>query len=230
MNESSVPQHIGYIMDGNRRWAEQHGLPAYEGHLAGYTAMKEVLTANIDAGVKYVSVYAFSSENWRRSQAEVDKLMKLLVKCVKTDAKYLHDRQVRVVVLGSRDQLPEKVVQAIEEIESATAHYTKGTLALCFNYGGQQEIVNAVKRIIASGVTEDQVTADLIEQNLYSPEIPPCDLIVRTSGEQRLSNFMLWRSALSEFLFLKKHWPDMRAEDVKNILDEYAKRNRRFGG
>lgn len=160
MSESSVPQHIGYIMDGNRRWAERHGLPAYEGHLAGYTAMKEVLTANIDAGVKYVSVYAFSSENWRRSQAEVDKLMKLLVKCVKTDAKYLHDCQVRVVVLGSRDQLPEKVIQAIEEIESATAHYTKGTLALCFNYGGQQEIVTAVKRIIASGVTEDEVTAD----------------------------------------------------------------------
>lgn len=228
--EMGLPQHIGYIMDGNRRWARSHGLPAYEGHLAGYNSLKDVLTATIEAGVKYASVYAFSGENWQRDQDEVGRLMNLFVSAVKNDIDYIQKQQVRVVVLGGRDNLDAKILAAIENIESKTAENTAGVLALCFNYGGQAEIADAVKKIVQSGVSADEVTPELITQYLYAPEVPPCDVIVRTSGEQRLSNFMLWRAAYSELIFLNKNWPDMRKEDVVNILEEYKKRNRRFGG
>lgn len=228
--EMGLPQHIGYIMDGNRRWARSHGLPAYEGHLAGYNSLKDVLTATIEAGVKYASVYAFSGENWQRDQDEVSRLMNLFVSAVKNDIDYIQKQQVRVVVLGGRDNLDAKILAAIENIESKTAENTAGVLALCFNYGGQAEIADAVKKIVQSGVSADEVTPELITQYLYAPEVPPCDVIVRTSGEQRLSNFMLWRAAYSELIFLNKNWPDMRKEDVVNILEEYKKRNRRFGG
>lgn len=228
--EMGLPQHIGYIMDGNRRWARSHGLPAYEGHLAGYNSLKDVLTATIEAGVKYASVYAFSGENWQRDQDEVSRLMNLFVSAVKNDIDYIQKQQVRVVVLGGRDNLDAKILAAIENIESKTAENTAGVLALCFNYGGQAEIADAVKKIVQSGVSADEVTPELITQYLYAPEVPPCDVIVRTSGEQRLSNFMLWRAAYSELIFLNKNWPDMRKEDVTAILEEYKKRNRRFGG
>ena len=228
--EMGLPQHIGYIMDGNRRWARSHGLPAYEGHLAGYNSLKDVLTATIEAGVKYASVYAFSGENWQRDQDEVSRLMNLFVSAVKNDIDYIQKQQVRVVVLGGRDNLDAKILAAIENIESKTAENTAGVLALCFNYGGQAEIADAVKKIVQSDVSADEVTPELITQYLYAPEVPPCDVIVRTSGEQRLSNFMLWRAAYSELIFLNKNWPDMRKEDVVNILEEYKKRNRRFGG
>lgn len=228
--EMGLPQHIGYIMDGNRRWARSHGLPAYEGHLAGYNSLKDVLTATIEAGVKYASVYAFSGENWQRDQDEVSRLMNLFVSAVKNDIDYIQKQRVRVVVLGGRDNLDAKILAAIENIESKTADNTAGILALCFNYGGQAEIADAVKKIVQSGVNADDITPELIAQNLYAPEVPPCDVIVRTSGEQRLSNFMLWRAAYSEFVFLEKNWPDMRKEDVTAILEEYKNRNRRFGG
>lgn len=228
--QSAVPRHIGYIMDGNRRWAKSHGLPAYEGHLAGYNALKDVLTATIEAGVHYASLYAFSSENWQRSPDEVSKLMSLLVKAVKTDLKFVQEKDVRVVVLGRREDLPDKVIGAIEEIEQATLNNKSGTLALCFNYGGQLEITDACKKIVQLGVVENEITPELIAENLYSPDIPPCDVVVRTGGEKRLSNFMLWRAAYSEFIFVDKFWPEMTKDDVFAILEEYQMRNRRFGG
>lgn len=224
-----IPRHIGYIIDGNRRWAKEHGLPSYEGHLAGYNAIKDVARATKEAGVEYMSAYIFSTENWKRSEDEVKRLMGLVLKLVTSDLHFFIDEKVKLVVLGTREGLDSKIVQAIEKAEYETAGGTDGTLALCFNYGGQLEIVDAVKKIVQSGVSAEQVTSELVSQNLYSPEVPPCDLIVRTSGERRLSNFMLWRAAYSEFIFLKKNWPEMTKGDVSVILEQYKQRQRRFG-
>jgi undecaprenyl diphosphate synthase len=224
-----IPQHIGYIVDGNRRWAKGFGLPAYEGHLAGYNTVQDITIATIDAGVKFVSAYVFSTENWKRSQDEVSKLMGLVLKLLVSDLHILQEHNIRLRVLGSRDIVSEKVLKAIDDAEAATKDNTAGTLALCFNYGGQLEIADAVKKIIASGIDADSVTPELIAQNLYGPDIPPCDIIVRTSGEQRLSNFMLWRSAYSELMFLEKNWPDMTKQDVTDILEAYKTRERRIG-
>lgn len=225
-----VPRHIGYILDGNRRWAKKYGLPVYEGHLAGYNVLKDVLRATADSGVKYISLYTFSTENWKRKEDEVSKLMKLVMRLFKTDIQELIDQEARLVVLGSKEGLPAGMAEVIAEAEAKTAHFTRVTICMCFNYGGQQEIVEAVRKITESGVTPDEVTEEMISRNLYAPEVPPVDLVVRTSGEQRISNFMLWRIAYSEFLFLDKYWPEMTPDDVAGIIDEYQKRSRRFGG
>lgn len=230
MVESTAPQHIGYIVDGNRRWAKKHGLPAYEGHLAGYNAIQEIAKATFDAGVKYVSVYVFSTENWKRSEEEVSKLMGLVLKLLTSDLPIFDKNNIKLKILGSKEGVNDRIAKAIEEAEERTANNTAGTLAVCFNYGGHLEIVDAVKKIVQSGTGAEDINEDLISQNIYGPEVPPLDMIVRTSGEQRLSNFMLWRAAYSEMLFINKTWPDMTKKDVDYILKEYAKRSRRFGG
>ncbi len=230
MTDSDVPNHIGFIVDGNRRWAKKHGLPAYEGHLAGYNALKEISLTVLGAGVRYMSIYAFSSENWKRSQDEVSKLMGLMLRALRSDLPIFQKNNVRLKILGTRDGIDEKILNEIDNAEAATEDNDGGTLAVCFNYGGQLEIVDAVKKIVQSGISPEEITTDLIAQNLYASEIPVLDMIVRTSGEQRLSNFMLWRAAYSELLFLDKFWPDMKKEDVTDILNEYNKRHRRFGG
>ena len=225
-----LPTHIGYIVDGNRRWAKQHGLPAYEGHLAGYNQLQDVLLETLRRGVKYASAYVFSTENWKRSEKEVGKLMALLLRVLRDDVHIFVENNVRLRVVGSRVELSEKVRSAIDVAEQATKNMTGGQLLLCLNYGGQQEIAEACKKIVQLGVDVSDITPDLISQHIYAPDVPPCDLIVRTSGEQRLSNFMLWRAAYSELIFIDKHWPDMTNEDVTSILNEYARRSRRFGG
>lgn len=225
-----VPRHIGYIVDGNRRWARQHGLPVYEGHFAGYDAVQEVVRATFEAGVEYVSAYVFSTENWRRSQDEVNKLMGLALKIARSDVNILLENDVKVRVLGSREGVDSKILQEIDDLEARSANNTAGTLALCFNYGGQLEIADAFKKMLVAGVEPEDVTPDLIATYLYAPDIPPVDLIVRTGGDERISNFMLWRAAYSELLFLDKFWPDMTKEDVTAILEQYSARNRRFGG
>lgn len=225
-----IPRHVGYVVDGNRRWAKQHGLPTYEGHLAGYNALKDVALATLDAGVEYMSIYIFSTENWTRSQEEIKGLMGLILRLFTTDAKMFHDYNIKLKVLGKREGLDSKILTAMDKLQETTKDNTAGTLAICLNYGGQHEIVDAVKKIIQSGATADEVTSDLIAENLYGAEVPPVDVIVRTSGEKRLSNFMLWRAAYSEFIFLKKMWPEMTKEDVTAIIKEYSGRHRRFGG
>lgn len=230
MSESKdIPQHIGFIVDGNRRWVKEHGLPVYEGHLAGYNSLKDVLLETLRRGVKYASAYVFSTENWKRSQEEVGHLMGLLLKVLESDVPIFLEHNVRLRVIGSRDGLSDAVIGAIERAEKKTKGLTGGDLLLCLNYGGHLEIADAVKKIVQSGVAADAVTPELIAEQLYAPDVPPCDLIVRTSGEQRLSNFMLWRAAYSELLFLDKKWPDMTVDDVTMIIDEYARRHRRFG-
>lgn len=225
----NIPQHIAYIVDGNRRWAKRHGLPAYEGHMAGYNAIQDVAAATFDAGVPYMSAYIFSTENWKRSEEEVGKLMGLVLKLFTSDLHKFHDNDIRLRVLGSREGVDAKILKEIDHAEEVTADNTRGTLGLCFNYGGQLEIADAVKRAAEAGEDMSQTTPELLEQYLYAPEIPPVDLIVRSGGDQRISNFMLWRAAYSELLFLDNAWPDMTKEDVSGILEEYNKRSRRFG-
>lgn len=230
MQESSnIPRHIGYVVDGNRRWAKQQGVPTYEGHLAGYNALQDVALASFEAGVEYVSAYIFSTENWKRSEEEVGKLMGLVLRLLTADLPRFEEHNIRLRVLGSREGVSAKISQAIDEAEARTANNEAGTLAICFNYGGQLEIADACKKVVQSGVKLEDITPERIAENLYAPDVPPIDIVVRTSGEQRLSNFMLWRAAYSEFLFLEQPWPDMTKEDVSAIIEEYTNRNRRFG-
>lgn len=228
--EIVIPRHIGYIIDGNRRWAKQHGIPTYEGHLAGYNALKDVALATKEAGVQFMSIYIFSTENWKRSQEEIKGLMSLILKLFTTDAKLFKDHNIRLKVLGSRDKLDQKILDAMDKLEADTKDNSSGTLAICLNYGGQMEVVDAVKKIVQAGTKAEDITEDLIAENLYGAEVPPVDVIVRTSGEKRLSNFMLWRSAYSELIFLDKMWPEMTKDDVEAIIKEYSRRHRRFGG
>lgn len=223
-----IPNHLGLILDGNRRWAKSKGLPTLEGHRKGYENLKTIALAAYDHGVKFVSAYVFSTENWNRSQEEVDYLMKLLIWVAKHEVKELDKNNVRLRVMGSRDKLSKQVLKAIDEAETKTKNNTGGTLCLCLNYGGQQEIVDAVNKIITQA-NGQPVSVSEFENYLYTPDVPPIDLIIRTSGEQRLSNFMLWRSAYSELLFVDKHWPAFTEEDLAKSLAEYASRQRRFG-
>lgn len=227
--QSLLPNHVGYIVDGNRRWAKKHGLPSYEGHLAGYNAIQDVARATFDSGVKYMSAYIFSTENWKRSESEVKALMGLVLKLFTSDLHIFQEEDIRLRILGSRDGVSEKILKAIDNAEEATLHNTRGTLALCFNYGGQLEIADAVKKFVQDGGDASEITPEDISENLYAPDIPPVDLIIRSSGEQRLSNFMLYRAPYSELLFIDKEWPDMTKDDVVSALKAYEKRGRRFG-
>lgn len=226
---STIPQHLGIIMDGNRRWAKERGLSARQGHTKGQETLRTIARAAFEKGVTYISVYAFSTENWKRTEDEVGHLMKLLVRGIDTYTDEFNDAGVKVVFLGERADLDTKILRAIEKAEQKTAQNNKGTLAVCFNYGGQRELVSAVQQIADDGVAAADITEETIAQRLYQPDIPPVDLVVRTSGEQRLSNFMLWRAAYSEFIFIDKHWPDFSPEDLDEVLLRYAERVRRFG-
>lgn len=230
MMNDTLPTHIGFIIDGNRRWAKARGLKPHEGHYAGYEAMKGVLIETHRRGVKYTSAYVFSTENWSRSKLEVNKLMELLLKVLADDIHIFSEENIRLKVIGSREKLSKKVIHAIDNAQEQTASNTGGELLICLNYGGQLEIAEACQKIVQQGIPADDITPEIIAQNIYAPEVPPCDMIVRTSGEQRLSGFMLWRAAYSELMFIEKNWPDMTKEDVTVILKEYESRNRRFGG
>jgi undecaprenyl diphosphate synthase len=231
MSESSslVPQHLGLILDGNRRWAREHGLALMEGHRHGYENLKTIARSAFDEGVSYVSAYVFSTENWNRSKSEVSYLMKLLMWVLKHEVEVMHKDGVRLRVIGSKVRLGAAMVKAIHDAEKRTENNQHGTLLLCLNYGGQQEIVDATKRIVQAGYSPDEITPDLLNTFLYASDVPPVDLLIRTSGEQRLSNFMLWESAYSELLFTKINWPEFSPADLKKALDEYAARQRRFG-
>lgn len=222
----AFPNHVGFIVDGNRRWAKKHGLPGYEGHLAGRTVLQDILPYIVDKGVKYISLYIFSTENWNRSHDEVSRLMKLIITILKEDIKEFIKQDVRLRVLGTRERLSDKVLQAIDEAEAKTLNCGKATVAVCFNYGGQLEAAEAAEACRQAGVS---ITPENIRKHLYAPDIPDVDVVVRTSGEKRLSNFMLWRTAYSELIFLAKMWPDLRRKDIDAILNEYARRQRRFG-
>lgn len=226
----SVPKHLGLILDGNRRWAKDQGLPTLEGHKKGYENLKDIAKYAFDHGVEYVSAYVFSTENWNRSAEEVDYLMNLIIWVSKHEIKQLDKNNIKVIFMGEADSLSKKVLDSMASAEDRTKDNTGGTLILCLNYGGKQEIAGAVNKILAKNPDSREVTAELIEENLYQPTIPDVDLIIRTSGEQRISNFMLWRAAYSELYFVDKHWPAFTEVDLQTALDDFAGRNRRFGG
>lgn len=229
VSEISDLRHLGLILDGNRRWAKAQGLPTLEGHRRGAEVFKTISLAAFDRDIKYVSAYVFSTENWARTQEEVTYLMKLVIKAAEKYLDEFHQKGIRIVVLGSRDKLDKPVLAAIDRTTERTKDNTKGTLALCFNYGGRHEIVDAVRKIVDQSIASEKVNEQVIEQNLYSGEIPDIDLLIRTSGEQRTSGFMLWRAAYAELVFTKTLWPDFSVSELDTIIKDYSKRERRFG-
>lgn len=226
----TVPTHVGFILDGNRRWAKENGLPTLEGHRNGYDRLKDIAEHAYNKGVRFVSAYVFSTENWNRTKDEVDYLMQLALRMALNDAQELIKKNIKIMILGIEDRVPQKVMSALKKVQEDSKNNDGGTLALCFNYGGQQEITDAVKAIVSEGIDAEDVTAETISKHLYAPEIPPVDLMIRTSGEQRISNFMLWRLAYAELCFVHVHWPEFSTEDFDKALLEYQTRNRRFGG
>lgn len=227
--KAAAPTHVGLILDGNRRWAKEHGLSVARGHKAGYYNLKTITRAAFKHGVRYISAYVFSGENWQRDRREVRDIMKLLMWVLQHEVKELDHEGIRIRVVGSKLKLGAGLLSAIHRAEEQTQNNTRGTLLLCLDYGGQQEIVEATKRIAAAGFAPEDITPELISEYLYAPDVPPLDLIIRTSGEQRLSNFMLWESAYSELLFSKTYWPDFSESELRKALAAYSRRARRFG-
>lgn len=225
----TIPTHLGLILDGNRRWAKEHGVSKIEGHRRGYQTLKDITKAAMDRGVAYVSVYAFSTENWKRASDEVKALMDLAYHVIAHDIKDLNKENIRVIWMGSREHVSAKLLKAIAKAEESTKDNTRGTLAICFNYGGQQEILDATRKLIAEGRQPEEITTEVFEQALYAPEVPPVDFLIRTSGEERISGYMLWRAAYAEFYFTPKYWPDFSIRDLDIALAEFARRNRRIG-
>ncbi len=221
--------HLAIIMDGNRRWAKERGLPSLEGHRAGYDRLKKVGDACLERGIQVLTVYAFSTENWKRAQDEVGYLMDLIEFGVSADLEHFKQRNVRLRIIGRREGLRPSVLRAIEKAEGETAMNTAATFAICINYGGRMEIVDAVKAIAASGVPAEAVTEELIQSHLYWPDMPEPDLVVRTSGEARVSGFLTWQSVYSELYWCDKFWPDFDDVELDKALEEFSTRQRRYG-
>jgi undecaprenyl diphosphate synthase len=217
-------------MDGNGRWARRRGHPASFGHRAGVRAIKRVLEGCEQLGVEVLSVYAFSTENWSRPRAEVRALMRLFHETMQREIDEMHRRGVRIVVSGRRDGLSQRMRDRIEEAMHRTARNTNGVLNVCLNYGGRAELVDSVRKLVEEGVPSEQIDEAAIAAHLYNPELPDPDLIIRTAGESRVSNFLLWQSAYSEMLVSDTLWPDFGVDDLRAAISEYNSRVRRFGG
>lgn len=225
----SLPNHIGFILDGNRRWATEKNLPAVKGHHQGAEVFLKIALASINVGVKYVSAFMFSTENWNRSKSEINYLLKLMVKSFEHYIDEINKNDIKVMHIGSRDGLPKSVLQAIDKSVKVTENNTRGTIFMCINYGGQQEIVDAAKKLLRHNPDPKRLSVREFEKYFYIPDTPPVDLVVRTSGEYRTSGFMLWHAAYAEYVFIDKYWPDFTKQDLKFVLLYYAKRHRRFG-
>lgn len=221
-----VPRHVGFIMDGNGRWAKQRNKPRNFGHQKGAENVERVVSACFSSGIEYVSLYAFSTENWGRPKEEVDKIMELFYKFLVKYTKNLIKNEIRLIVSGDKSKLSDKLVELINSSEDITKNYHK-TLNLAINYGGKQEIVTAINTLLKSGKSE--ISEKDVESVLYTRDLPDIDLVVRTSGEQRLSNFFIWQCAYSEFYFTDVLWPDFDEKSLKEAIECYSKRNRRFG-
>jgi undecaprenyl diphosphate synthase len=230
----TVPEHVAIIMDGNGRWAKQRGLPRTMGHRKGVDAVRETVRAAGDLGVKYLTLFAFSSENWRRPETEVSDLLGLLKAFIRRDLSELHRQNVRVKIIGDRHGLQNDILDLLIDAEETTKANTALTLIIAFNYGSRDEIARAMVslgRDVEDGRLRAQdITPALINARLDTAGIPDPDLIIRTSGEERLSNFLLWQAAYSEFIFIPEYWPDFSREILYSALETFASRNRRFGG
>lgn len=228
-NSQTLPTHVGLILDGNRRWAKENGVAALEGHRQGLEVLKDVSLHAFENGVEYLSAFVFSTENWQRAEKEISYLMDLVIKAVDKYLEEFNERGIRIVMLGRRKGLRQKVLDSINRAEEKTKDNQQGTLALCFNYGGREELADAVKLIVAEGFTPSEINVDTVTSALYNPDIPDVDLLIRTSGEKRTSGFMLYRAAYAELKFIDKYWPDFTKNDFDNALSDYSVRERRYG-
>lgn len=219
-------KHLGIIADGNRRWAKSMGLPSIEGHKKGLDTIEELTEAAAKTAIKYLTFYVFSTENWGRSAEEVSYIMKLAETRILKYAEKLAAKNARLLILGSHNHISPKLSSALNKAEDITKGCTGITVCFCFNYGGEQEIVDAANLALKNG---EKITKESIRGHLYHPEVPDIDMVVRTSGEERISGFMLWRASYSEFFFMQKYFPEMSGGDIEKILVEYENRNRRFG-
>jgi undecaprenyl diphosphate synthase len=225
-----VAHAVAIIMDGNGRWAVEHGVSVAEGHRAGSRALRPVVESAIDLGIESLAVYAFSTENWSRSPDEVAALMEIFGETIDRELEDLAAQGVRCRFLGRRERAPDWLRAKMDELEAATADKTKLQLWIAFDYGGRAELVDAARRLLESGIDPDDVDDEALSSRLYEPEMPDPDLVIRTSGEQRISNFLLWQSAYAEYLFTDTLWPDFGPEELRGAIEEYALRRRRFGG
>lgn len=229
MGKRAIPRHIGIIMDGNGRWAEIRGLPRFEGHKKGVEKAREVVEAVKGIGVEFLSLYAFSMENWTRPEDEVSVIMELLESALKGEFLNFMHEGIRFKVIGNRERLPENIRSIINSVENATENNKELFLQCALSYSGRDEIIRAVRKAVDSGMRAEDITEESINNLLDTAGIPDPDLIIRTSGEQRLSNFLLWQSAYSEFYFTKTLWPDFSKEELLKAVNEYQMRDRRFG-
>ena len=232
-NKHHIPEHVAIIMDGNGRWAKQHGKERYEGHIAGVESVRRAVESAAKYGVKWLTLYAFSTENWGRPTAEVNAIMELFCKSVISETAELTEQGVRVVFIGRRDRFSERVCHHLEQIEQDTAAGDKLTLVLAFDYSSRDEITTAVKsitrRVVSGEIDVENICEQTISQSLYTAAIPDPDFVIRTSGECRLSNFLLWQSSYAEMYFPEVMWPDFKQEQFDNALKVYASRERRYG-
>ena len=233
-NNNKIPVHVGIIIDGNRRWARERNLPTFEGHRQGYEKVKQAPEWFFSRGVKILSFFVFSTENWNRAQDEVNYLMKLLEQAVENNLQnnlreLAKKNSYKILISGRLEELPGDLPAKCLEIITETKSNQRGIINVCLNYGGRPEIVDAVRKLIKNKVEVEQVHEGMIKKYLYQADLPDPDIIVRTSGEQRLSGFLTWQSVYSELFFIKKYWPDFEEGDVDIILKEYSERKRRFG-
>ncbi|MFA5055109.1 MAG: polyprenyl diphosphate synthase [Dehalococcoidia bacterium] len=225
-----TPDHVAIIMDGNGRWAKQRNLPRLAGHKAGTKNIHRIIKCLADRGVKYVTLYVFSTENWNRPGKEVQGLMRLIEESVDKEVQSLHEDGVRLIHIGASDGVTQRLQNKVRKAIDLTANNDKLTVCIAFNYGGRSEIVNAVKRIIEDGVKPAEVNESLITKYLYTAELPDPDLVIRTGGEMRISNFLLWQAAYSEYYITPTLWPDFGPDELERALAAFADRERRFGG
>ena len=222
-----VPYHLGVIIDGNRRWAREKGLPAFEGHRKGLAKVKELTKWSKERGVKILTLFVFSTENWKRTKTEVDYLMRLLRQAFnKKNIQSIHKEGIKIRAIGQRERLPKSLQKTIKEIEELTKNNKGMVLNFALSYGGRAEIVEVIKKIIEKKILPKKITEDVISQNLWASDL---DLIIRTGKEQRISNFLIWQAAYSELYFCKKYWPAFTEKDLDQALADYAQRQRRFG-
>jgi undecaprenyl diphosphate synthase len=221
---------VAIIMDGNGRWAERQGLPVAEGHRAGTRALRRTVEAAIDLAVESLSVFAFSTENWSRPPEEVELLMEIFTETIERELPDLVRQGVRVRFIGRRDRAPDELRERMEELEEETRHNERLNLWIAFDYGGRDELVQAARRLVESGIDPREVDENALSAHLYAPDLPDPDLLIRTSGELRISNFLLWQLAYAELVFVDTLWPDFGAAQLREALADYARRRRRFGG
>ena len=226
---ANVPTHVAFIMDGNGRWAQKQNLPRIAGHEVGVQRIQGILETLAPLGVKFVTVYAFSTENWARPQDEVDGIMDVFSEAVASHTEDLHRENVRIVHVGRTENLGTELKNAVADAERLTANNTRITLNIAFDYGGRAEILEAVRRIIKDGINPDTIDEELFSRYLFTAHCPNPDLIIRTGGEQRISNFLLWQSAYSEMHYTSTLWPDLDAAELVQLLEDFGSRRRRYG-